>query len=113
MVSYYDNFVFDVSRDNTQDVPNRHDFVVDYIDCSVTKRATRTLIGHTIINQGDHPVQSTPLDFLQEELSVGPRDGETGDSGNVGAIRASAVLVRRIAWSRRIPISISQDVSVQ
>lgn len=37
MVSYYDNFVFDVSRDNTQDVPNRHDFVVDYIDCSVTK----------------------------------------------------------------------------
>ncbi len=73
MVSDYDDFVLDVPRDDTKNIPDRHDLVIDCCSCSVTKLTIRTQVwARTIVDQRDRPIQSTLLYFLEKELSIGP-----------------------------------------
>ena len=53
----------------------------------------------TVVHNRDSAVLSTFLDLLQEDPSVSPGDRKRRDRGDVGTIRTSAILVRRITGS--------------
>ena len=56
----------------------------------------------TVVHDRDSAVLSTFLDLLQQDPSVSPGDRKRRDRGDVGTIRTSAILVRRISGSRGV-----------
>jgi len=55
-----------------------------------------------MVGEPNRSVGSTPLDFFEKYLCIGPRDRQTGDGGYVLSRCAIRVFVRRESRSRGI-----------
>ncbi len=99
MVSNNNNFVFDMSRDDTIGIPDRGDLRIHYSVLSTMYIFPVDVSLLTVVHEGDRAVLAALSDLFQQNLRIRPRQGQTRDRRDIRAIRASAVLVGRVSGS--------------
>jgi len=102
MISYHDNFILDVTRDDAHNVPYGCHLG---FNCPATM--SYGLLRHesslTMVNKPNYTSLLTILDLFEEHFGVVPGDGYAGNEGNISGLLTCAVFIRRIAWCGRIP----------
>jgi len=102
MISYHDNFILDVTRDDAHNIPYGC-----HLGFNCPAAMSLGLFRHesllTMVNKPNYTSLLTILDLFEEHFGVVPGDGYTGNEGNTGGFLTRAVFIRRIAWCGRIP----------